>query len=114
MTDRCIHGFDAQICSSCRRCAHGLLDSRCGICTPRTAREATVMLQNDGPRPSEEHRGYEIFYAAGTRSWYYRADPDSPPSRESFRSAFMARRAIDALLDAPEPVASGKGKKKRT
>ncbi len=60
MTDQCIHGFDKQICASCRRCAHGLLESRCATCNPKTAREATIMLANDAPRPTEEHRGYEI------------------------------------------------------
>lgn len=113
MTDQCIHGFDAQICSSCRRCAHGLLDSRCGICSPRTAREATLRLRNDQPQDSEEHRGYEIFYAAGERSWYYRADPDAAASRQSFRSAFQARRAIDSLLDAPPEEATAGKKRSR-
>jgi hypothetical protein len=103
MTDRCIHGFNAQICASCRRCAHGLIDARCGVCNPRTAREAMLMLANDAPRASEEHRGYEIQYVAGERSWYYRADAESAPSRLSFRSAFQARRAIDELLDAGPP-----------
>lgn len=59
------------------------------------------MLASDGPRPSEEHRGYEILYASGERSWYYRSDAESARSRVSFRSAFLARRAIDQLLDAP-------------
>jgi hypothetical protein len=71
------------------------------------------MLANDGPRPSEEHRGYEILYVAGERSWYIRADADAPRSQASFRSPFQARRAIDRMLDAPEPVAAGGRKKKR-
>lgn len=71
------------------------------------------MLANDGPRPSEEHRGYEILYVAGERSWYIRADAEAPRSQASFRSPFQARRAIDELLDAPEPVGGGKSKKKR-
>jgi hypothetical protein len=113
MTDRCIHGFEAQSCASCRRCEHGMLDSRCGICNPRTAREAAVMLANDEPRPSEEHRGYEILYVAGERGWRIRPDADATPSQQSFRSAFQARRAVDQLLDAPPAPATGKGKKKR-
>lgn len=112
MTERCIHGFDAQICASCRRCPHGLLDSRCAACNPKTAREATIRLANDAPQPSEQHRGYEILYVAGERSWYIKADADAPRSQASFRSAFQARRAIDEILDRPEPVATG-GKKKR-
>jgi hypothetical protein len=72
------------------------------------------MLAKDGPRPSEQHRGHEILYVAGERSWYIRADADAPRSAASFRSAFQARRAIDSLLDSPEPVATGgKGAKKK-
>lgn len=71
------------------------------------------MLANDPPQPSEEHRGYEISYAAGERSWYIRADADAPLSTNSYRSAFQARRAIDQMLDAPEPVASGNKNKKK-
>jgi hypothetical protein len=70
------------------------------------------MLANDAPRPSQEHRGHEILYIAGERSWYIRAGADEPRSTLSYRSAFQARRAIDSLLDAPEPVASGKKKKR--
>jgi len=114
MTDRCIHGFETQRCASCRRCPHGLLEYRCAVCgAPKTAREATIMLANDAPRPSEEHRGYEILYAAGERSWYIRADAEAPRSALSFRSAFQARREIDRILDAPEPVAAGKKKSKK-
>lgn len=70
------------------------------------------MLANDAPRPSEEHRGYEILYVAGERSWYIKADADAARSQASFRSAFQARRAIDAIIDAPPAtVASGKKKK---
>ena len=111
MTDRCIHGFEAQICASCRRCLHGLLESRCSSCSPRTARDAALMLANDAPRPAEEHRGYEISYAAGERSWYIRADADAPRSRASYRSAFQARRAINEIIDGPALVApTGKGR----
>lgn len=111
MTDRCIHGFETQRCASCRRCPHGLLDSRCATCNPKTAREATIRLANDAPRPSEEHRGYEIVYVAGERSWYIKPDADAARSRESFGSQFQARRAIDRIIDAPTPVASGKKKR---
>jgi hypothetical protein len=66
------------------------------------------MLANDAPRPSEEHRGHEILYVAGERSWYTRA-VDAPRSIASYRSPFQARRAIDAMLDAP-PVAARRKK----
>ena len=67
------------------------------------------MLANDGPRPSETHRGHQVLYVAGERSWYVQADPDAPRSAASFRSAFLAKRAIDSLLDAPAPT-SGRNK----
>lgn len=63
------------------------------------------MLANDAPRPSEEHRGYEILYVTGERSWRYRADAESTPSRDSYASSFLTRRAVDRLLDEPAPVA---------
>ena len=71
------------------------------------------MLANDGPRPSEEHRGYELLYAAGERSWYIKADAEAPRSTQSYRSAFTARRAIDAMLDAPAVSAGKNGKKEK-
>jgi hypothetical protein len=80
------------------------------VCAPRTAREATILLANDAPRPSEEHRGYEILYVAGKRSWHIRADETAPVSTNSYRSPFQARRAIDQIIDAPAPAPS---KKKR-
>jgi hypothetical protein len=111
MTDRCIHGFDPQHCASCRRCAHGLSGGRCAVCNPKTAREASAMLANDAPLPSEEHRGYALEYAAGERSWYIRADDGGSRSTMSYRSAFSARRAIDAMLDAPPAAVAAEGKK---
>jgi len=68
------------------------------------------MLANDAPRPSEEHRGYEILYVAGQRSWHFRADDAAPLSSTSYRSAFQARRAIDQMMDAP-PAAPAKKKR---
>jgi hypothetical protein len=112
MTDRCIHGFEEQHCAACRRCPHGIYESRCATCRPRTAREATIMLANNAPRPAEEHRGYEISYVESERSWYIRADADAPRAQNTYRSAFQARRAIDEILDQPTPVAAG-GKKKK-
>jgi hypothetical protein len=115
MTGPCIHGVPEQQCTSCRRCAHGILESRCGVCAPRTARESAVWRANDEPKPSETHRGYEILYATGERSWYYRADADSSRSNQSFRSPFGARKAIDQLLDAPPaPATPTKGKRSKS
>ena len=72
------------------------------------------MLANDAPRPPEAHRGYEILYAAGERSWYIRPDADATRSRASFGSAFQARRAIDQILDAPEPASAARKKKRKS
>ena len=108
MTDRCIHGFEPQTCASCRRCPHGIPESRCGACAPRTAREATLMLANDQPRPPEQHRGYDILYVAGQRSWFIRPDADAPLSLASYRSSFQARRAIDGIIDAPSATTRSK------
>ncbi len=66
------------------------------------------MLANDAPRPSEEHRGYEILYVAGQRSWHFRTDETAALSARSYRSAFQARRAIDQIMDAPAPSPSRK------
>jgi hypothetical protein len=68
------------------------------------------MLANDAPRPSTNHRGHEILYVAGERSWYIRADSDAPRSAASFRSPFLARRAIDTLLDTPTPAPGRKNR----
>ena len=59
------------------------------------------MLANDQPRPPEQHRGYDILYVAGQRSWFIRPDADAPLSLASYRSSFQARRAIDGIIDAP-------------
>lgn len=48
----------------------------------------------------------------GERSWYIKADDDAPRSTQSWRSAFQARRAIDAILDAPPEATNGKAKAK--
>ena len=70
------------------------------------------MLANDAPRPAEEHRGYEISYAPASAAGTSAPTPMRPARRNSYRSAFQARRAIDEILDAPAPVAAG-GKKKK-
>ena len=115
MTAPCIHGVPEQQCSSCRHCVHDIREARCGVCAPRTARESALWRANDAPKASESHRGYEILYATGERSLYYRADEDSSPSAQSFRSPFGARKAIDQLLDAPaEPPAPSRRSRKTT
>jgi hypothetical protein len=57
--------------------------------------------------PSEEHAGFEIFYVPAVSGWQYRA-PDSAPSRLSYRSAFLARKAVEQLRAAPDVKRSAK------
>jgi hypothetical protein len=99
MPSDCVHGFNAQHCSQCRTCPHGLTTSRCNRCTSAVAIRAAAKLMPP-PQPSEEHRGFEIFFIPQQRSWYYRDDPDAPLPRDSYRSAFLAKAAINAALDA--------------
>ena len=72
-----------------------------------------LRLAREMARPAEAHRGYEISYVANERSWYIRADAEAPRSRNSFRSAFQARRAIDALIDRPTSAGAGAGSTKK-
>ena len=53
-----------------------------------------MAAQPDGP--VEEHLGYEIFYVPAVSGWQYR-DPDARQSPLSYRSAFLARKAVDQL-----------------
>jgi hypothetical protein len=110
MDPRCVHGFPPEHCSQCRICPHGLATSRCGRCNNAVAQRAAAK-RTPPAQPTEVHRGFEIFFVPQERSWYYRKDADAPLSRESYRSAFQARLAINAELDqAAEPARAG-GKK---
>jgi hypothetical protein len=101
MTPECIHGFIPEHCAACRTCPHGITTSRCGRCaaaaTARQSAKAVVAEQ-----PSEDYQGHEIFFVPIERSWYFGAT-DGVRSRESYPSAFRARRAItEALAAGPE------------
>jgi hypothetical protein len=100
MTPECIHGFVPEHCAACRTCPHGIITSRCGRCAASaSARSAKVIAAE---QPSEEYQGHEIFFIPVERSWYYRTT-DGVRSRESYPSAFRARRAInEALTAGPE------------
>jgi hypothetical protein len=101
MTSPCIHGFRAEQCASCRTCPHGLTASGCGRCltAASTAARRRVNLTLPSQPASEDHNGFEIFYAPAVNGWLYRA-PDSTASAESYRSVFLARKAIDSLSAA--------------
>ncbi len=102
MSDQCVHGFRIAECASCHLCRHGLVSSRCVRCAaanaPRTRRASALETT---PEP-QEYEGFEIFYAPDVSGWRFRA-PDAAPSVLSYRSAFLARKAID---EAQEPKAA--------
>jgi hypothetical protein len=45
---------------------------------------------------TRDHDGFEIFYVPEVNGWQFRR-PESPASPESYRSVFLARKAIDSL-----------------
>ena len=101
MTAPCIHGFRADQCASCRTCPHGLTAGGCGRClaaSSTAARRRLSLAPIEQPAP-EDHHGFEIFYAPAVNGWLFRA-PDSTASAESYRSVFLARKAIDSLSPA--------------
>jgi hypothetical protein len=98
MTNSCIHGFPADQCASCRTCPHGLTAGRCGRCVSaaNTRRAPTTVAA----KPSEEHRGFEIYYVPEVSGWHYR-DAEARASELSYRSAFLARKAVDEIASRP-------------
>jgi hypothetical protein len=103
MTDPCIHGFRTDECTACRTCPHGLVTSRCGRCIKASStpagRQALLVSRED--HPSEERAGYEIFYVPALSGWQVR-NGDAIASDESYRSIFLARKAVDDLAAAAE------------
>jgi hypothetical protein len=109
MTPLCIHGFPADHCASCRSCPHGLVTSRCTRCRTAATSRARRVTAPAG-HPAEQHAGYEIFFDPSVNGWLYRA-PDAAPSNQSYRSAFLARKAVDRLADEPAAPAKRNGSK---
>ncbi len=56
------------------------------------------------------YNGFEIVFTPAVNGWQVRA-PDDTLSRESYRSAFLARKAIDTLASAG--VAEAPARKRR-
>jgi hypothetical protein len=102
MITLCIHAFPTDQCASCRTCPHGLSTYKCARCRAATtaARRRRIQPASPRDRTTETHNGFEIFYVPAVNGWQYRA-PDSTASAESFRSVFLARKAIDHLATAP-------------
>ena len=94
MTSQCIHGFLTEQCASCGPCIHGQMASSCVRC-----RSAVASRKAAQPVPAQlpqEHAGYEIFFEPAVSGWRYRA-ADGAGSSLSYRSAFLARRAVNEL-----------------
>jgi hypothetical protein len=101
----CIHGFRTEECASCRTCPHGLISSRCGRCITAAANAGRKRpAVSTVTPPSHEHAGFEIFYVPAVSGWRYRR-PDGEASSLSYRSAFLARKAVDQLKT---PAGAGK------
>ncbi len=114
MNSICIHGFRTEECSSCRPCPHGLAVNRCARCRAATASAGRrAFVPPPAPEtPPETYQGYEIVFSPPVNGWRYRG-PDETTSRESYRSEFLARKAIDALDTAPVAEAP-RSRKRRT
>jgi len=111
MSTQCIHGFLTDQCVSCRTSPHGQMASNC------VRRRATLAARPSSKtpvatHPSEEHAGFEIFFEPAVSGWRYRG-PDEAASPLSYRSAFLARKAVDQLPEGGTPVAASKKASKK-
>ena len=107
MTTNCIHGFTTQQCTSCRTCAHGQTTGTCPRCrAAATSRKPAAVAA----QPSQDHSGFEIYYEAAVSGWRYRAN-EAAPSPLSYRSAFLARKAVDSLADGGTATAGAPAKR---
>jgi hypothetical protein len=104
----CIHGFPTEQCVSCRTCAHGHPTASCTKCRASTATRKAAEPVAD--HPTHEHAGHEIFYEPAVSGWRYRA-ADAAASPLSYRSAFLARKAVDER-QSHEADAGGAAKRK--
>jgi hypothetical protein len=112
MSALCIHGFEAGQCASCRSCPHGLAPSRCGQCLAESATTSRNGAAADAPQPETEARnGWEIFYAPEVSGWRVRAAEDADFLPDSYRSLFLARKAVDQLAENPPAARSAKRRK---
>ena len=104
MSDSCIHGFLTDHCASCRSCPHGLVASKCGRCLAQSAASARRKPAATTPQqPDEEHAGWQIFYVPALTGWQVRA-PEAQIMDGSYRSLFLARKAVDNWIANPPSV----------
>jgi hypothetical protein len=59
------------------------------------------------PAPDEQREGWEIFYVPALSGWQIR-QPDTAPMPDSYRSLFLARKAVDAFIANPPATKSSK------
>ena len=103
MTAQCIHGFPTQQCVACRTCPHDQVTANCARCRAETTVRRRV--QPDVEHAPQEHEGYEIFYEPTVSGWRFRG-ADEAASPLSYRSAFLARKAVDELATAPQTASA--------
>jgi len=111
MSDSCVHGFPTNHCASCRTCPHGLVASRCGRCAARTTASARRKAAPAAGQqtPDEEREGWEIFYVPALTGWQVRA-PQSSVMEGSYRSLFLARKAVDNWIANPPTIRASRHK----
>jgi hypothetical protein len=108
MSGLCIHGFEAGQCASCRTCQHGLVTSRCGQCQAASTARSRTARSTDASSPEPEARnGWEIFYAPEVSGWRVRA-PEEAALPDSYRSLFLARKAVDHMAANPPAARTAK------
>lgn len=108
MSGLCIHGFEAGQCAACRTCQHGLVTSRCSQCqAASTARSRSASTVDASSSQPEARNGWEIFYAPDVSGWRVRP-PEAAALPDSYRSLFLARKAVDQMATNPSAARSAK------
>jgi hypothetical protein len=70
-------------------------------------------IGTDASHPAEEHRGFEILYVPEVSGWHFRG-PDDSLSPVSYRSVFLARKAIDAIAEPAGTAGTSTRSSKKT
>lgn len=110
MSGLCIHGFEAGQCASCRTCRHGLIKIRCGECLSESVAAPRASAAASDPASEPEARnGWEIFYAPEVSGWRVRA-PEAAVLPDSYRSLFLARKAVDQMTASPPSRSARRGR----
>lgn len=87
-------------------CIHGFQPGQCASCRPVAGAAPAVDATGD----SEERQGWEISYVPAVSGWQVRA-PEAATLPDSYRSLFLARKAVDRMAANPSSAkASKRGK----